>query len=330
VVAGAVTPTPFGGSDQIVLNIVAQQRFPAILQRRSARVLPMRVSQDKGDRRSPRRPISLLAPVGDETVHVRDDGPKDASPIVLVHGFLGSMHWFDRLIPLLSNDFRVIRTDLIGHGASSDNKGGYAPEQQARVLSSLLEELGVQEATLVGHSMGGDIAIAALEQGLMVTNLVIINEGPDYTSINRSRVNSVLRVPGIGSMLYRSLSDAAIRAAVATFFAPGFPIATAFDVPERPVWDVRAVKYACFRGSQVEKERYVRDRPLDNRLRALGVRTLVLVGEKDQVYGGARAADRYRAVPTVTVETTIEAGHSPMLESPDWTANKIRHFVETA
>ena len=63
--------------------------------------------------------------------------------------------WFYCVIPLPSRDFRVIRTDLIGHGASSDNNGAYAPEQQARVLSSLLDECGVQDATLVGHSMGG-------------------------------------------------------------------------------------------------------------------------------------------------------------------------------
>jgi pimeloyl-ACP methyl ester carboxylesterase len=64
-------------------------------------------------------PIGLLVPVGDETVQLREDGPADAPPIVLVHGFLGSMRWFDRLIPLLSNDFRLIRTDLIGHGPNT-------------------------------------------------------------------------------------------------------------------------------------------------------------------------------------------------------------------
>lgn len=271
-----------------------------------------------------------MVPVRNETVHVQEDGPADAPPIVLVHGFLGSMHWFDRLIPLLSNDFRLIRTDLIGHGASTDNNGWYAPEQQARVLSALLDERGIHDATLVGHSMGSDIAISALEQGLMAKNLVIINEGPDYTVVNRSLINSVLRVPGIGSLLHRSLPDAAIRAAVATFFAPGFPMATAFDVPERPVLDVRGVKYPCFRGSQVEKERYAGDRPLDSRVRALGVRTLVLLGEKDQVYRAAPSADRYRAVPTATVETTADAGHSPMLESPDWTAKKIRRWLRLA
>ena len=295
-----------------------------------ATILAMPASHEATGNLSARRPLGRLVPVGDETVHVREDGPPNAPSIVLLHGFLGSLHWFDRLIPLLAKDFRVIRTDLIGHGASSDNNSGYAPEQQARVLNSLLDQLGVQAATLVGHSLGGDTAISSVEQGLRTQNLVIINEGPDYTLVNRSAVNTLLRVPGIGPVLYRSLPDAAVRAAVATFVAPDFPLTSAFDSPQQPVWDVRAVKYSCFRGTQREKERYVDDQPLDDRLRSLPMRTLVLLGEKDQVYRAEGSADRYRAVPPVTVELTADAGHSPMLESPHWTADRIRRFIDGA
>lgn len=266
-------------------------------------------------------------PVGDELVHVREDGPTDAPPLVLVHGFLGSLHWFDRLVPLLSDRFRVIRTDLIGHGASSENGHGYAPEQQARVLRSVLDALGVRAATLVGHSLGGDIVISLVEQGFAATGLVVVDEGPDYTLIRPSRANSLLRVPGLGSLLYRHLPTAAVEAVVGTFFAPGYPARTAFDVPDRPVRDVHAVSYACFKGSQDGKERYVAQRALDARLGAVGVPTLVLFGERDRVYHGAGSAARYRAVSGVTVETTPDAGHSPMLETPAWTAERIGTFL---
>ncbi|OPX13348.1 alpha/beta fold hydrolase [Mycobacterium sp. AT1] len=260
-------------------------------------------------------------------VHVRKDGPEEGPAIVLVHGFLGSMHWFDRLVPLLSNDFRVIRTDLIGHGASSDTEGGHSPEQQGRVLKHVLEHLGVTGGTLLGHSLGADVAIAALEQGLIADDLVVVNEGPDYSTFNRNRINLLLRAPLIGPALYRILPTAAIHTAVATFFAPGFPVAGAFDAPLQPVWDVHKVKYRCFLASQVQKERYVADRPLDQRISALGIPTLVLFGERDQVYRSASSTLRYRAVANATVETVADAGHSPILESPEWTAETIRHFL---
>jgi pimeloyl-ACP methyl ester carboxylesterase len=93
---------------------------------------------------------------------------------------------------------------------------------------------------------------------------------------------------------------------------------------------VRAVKHSCFRGTQREKERYVDDQSLDDRLRSLAMRTLVLFGDKDQVYRAGGSADRYRAVPTVTVELAADAGHSPMLESPHWTADQIRRFIDSA
>jgi pimeloyl-ACP methyl ester carboxylesterase len=290
----------------------------------------MPASHGSTGNRHARRPVGRLVSAGGETVHVREDGPPEAPPIVLVHGFLGSLHWFDRLTPLLANDFRVIRTDLIGHGASSDNNGGYSPEQQARVLNSLLDELEVDAVTLVGHSLGGDTAISCVEQGLRTQSLVIINEGPDYTLFNRTAVNTLLRAPGIGPVLYRCIPDVAVRAAVATFFAPNFPSTSAFDAPQQPVWDVRSVKYSCFLGTQREKERYVDDRPLDDRLRSLPMRALVLFGEKDQVYRVDGSAERYRAVPNVTVELAADAGHSPMVESPHWTAEQIRRLIDRA
>jgi pimeloyl-ACP methyl ester carboxylesterase len=182
-----------------------------------------------------RRADDLMVSVGDEMVHVRDEGPKRGQTIVLVHGFLGSTHWFDRLAPLLAEDFRVIRTDLIGHGASSDIEGGYSPDAQGRVLTRVLDYLGVTGGTLLGHSLGADVAIAAIENGAIVDYLVVVNEGPDYTTFNRNPINALLRAPLIGPTLYRGLSAAAIRAAVARFFAPGFPMVTAFDAPLQPV-----------------------------------------------------------------------------------------------
>jgi pimeloyl-ACP methyl ester carboxylesterase len=167
--------------------------------------------------------------------------------------FLGSMVWFDRLAPRLAEGLRVVRTDLLGHGRSAKPDRGYAPEDQAGILDALLGQLGVTSATVLGHSMGADIAIALAERGGTVEQLIVIDEGPEYMVATPPAVNSVLRLPGIGGLIYRSLPAFAFRMAVMSFFAPRYRLTDAFHTPERPVDDARAVPYACFRSSQAEK-----------------------------------------------------------------------------
>ena len=271
--------------------------------------------------------VGTLVSVGTCEINVREDGPKDAPPIVLLHGFLGSTHWFDRLAPLLSDHFRVIRTDLLGHGRSSKPQLGYRPEDQARALFALLYRLGVADAPIVGHSMGADVAISLAEQGFPASRLVIIGEAPDFTVADPPAVNSLLLRPRIGPMLYRSLPAFATRAAVAAFFAPGYRPAAAFDVPDRPIRDARAVPYHCFRDSQVEQKLFLAEAANDVRLRGLGVSALVIFGDQDQLFRSAESCDRYRLVPNVSVETIPGAGHSPMLENPSRTAEIILAFL---
>src|SRR5579875_2025388 len=95
-------------------------------------------------------------------VHVQEDGPADAPPLVLLHGFSGSLHWFDRVVPLLADAFRLVRIDLLGHGST----GGPAADAplQARVLEAVLAALDVDGATVVGHSFGADVAAELAER----------------------------------------------------------------------------------------------------------------------------------------------------------------------
>src|SRR5438270_13971189 len=79
-------------------------------------------------------------------LHVLEEGPDDAPALVLVHCLAGSMRWFDRLAPLLVNDWRLIRVDLLGHGGSPWPPEGYELENPARLLRGALVGLGGRRA----------------------------------------------------------------------------------------------------------------------------------------------------------------------------------------
>ncbi len=274
-----------------------------------------------------RAPIGLMVSIGDREIHVREDGLQIGMTLVLLHGMLGSMRWFDKLVPLLSENFHLIRMDLLGHGYSSKLADKYSPEEQARAIATVLDRMGVSGATVVGHSLGSNVAISLAEQGADVSRIVIIDEAPDYSLANPSTANSILRTPGIGPFLYRNLPDFALRKALSIFFAPDFRLEAAFDVADRPILDARAVLYDCFRNTQIEKERFVADKPLDVRLRELNIPALILFGQLDQVFQCAGACRRYGTVPNAAVEVLANAGHSPMLEDPTSTAQFLYPFL---
>ena len=80
--------------------------------------------------------------------------------IVLLHGFLSSTFSFRRLIPLLNQDFNVISVDLPPFGKSGKSKHYiYSYQNIARTVIGLVEDLGINKVTVIGHSMGGQISL---------------------------------------------------------------------------------------------------------------------------------------------------------------------------
>ncbi len=96
--------------------------------------------------------------------------------VVLIHGLGTNAKGWTRNIPALAQDHRVIALDLPGYGYSDKKAYPYSMSFYATVLKELLDGLGIGHATLVGHSMGGQIAmVAALEHPDMVDKLVLIS-----------------------------------------------------------------------------------------------------------------------------------------------------------
>ncbi|WP_075618679.1 alpha/beta fold hydrolase [Paenisporosarcina indica] len=96
------------------------------------------------------------------TLSYQDIGKGDA--IVLLHGFCGSHAYWDRIIPLLSEENRVIIPDLPGSGCSAFSKGNYEVEYMADILNELLSYLEIEKITLCGHSLAGYITLAFAEK----------------------------------------------------------------------------------------------------------------------------------------------------------------------
>jgi pimeloyl-ACP methyl ester carboxylesterase len=253
-------------------------------------------------------------------IHVHEDGDRSNPPLVLIHGFQASLRWFDRVTPALAREYRVIRIDLLGQGASEKPRDGYTMEEQGDTVAAVLRELGIRRAAVVGHSMGGQVVTALAERHReLVDRLMVIGTSPE-NRFNRNRfTQKVAALPVVGHALRRVLPHRAHRRQVDLAFADGT------DVPDALYEDPERTTFKSFTGSRDGNREYREQRPLDERLAGSGIPLDVIFGSEDELVDpkGARAWD----VPHTRVAVLPGAGHSPFVERPGQMARIIAEFA---
>ncbi len=273
-------------------------------------------------------------PGGD--VQVTDSGEPDGAgaaraPIVLVHCFGCSLHWWDAMLPTLSERHRVIRIDLLGHGGSAKPKSGYAITDQAGLVAGALDRLNVQGAVVVGHSLGGTVAVALAEQASeLVDRVVIINQAPDSSYGDLNFLAQLTATPVIGEALWRMKVGSLIKDGYKQAFAPDFDIDSGFANPDQVVDDNRAMTFTSYTESLDAEGDFTDAIALDGRMRAAAVPLMAIFGTEDQIYDVGPAVSAYAAVPGARTAEVEGAGHSPNVEKPEETARLIIEFAADA
>lgn len=248
-------------------------------------------------------------------LHVRQDGPREAPVLLLLHGSAASSSSWDALVPLLTPLHHVIRIDLPGHGRSAEpDDGDYTTPEQARRVGTALDRLGVGPVLAVGHSSGGYTATALAEQRPdLVTALTLISTGPGMDAF---------LAPGSAAFQPERWppTDEQIRRFASTGFRAGF------EVPQELVDELRGMTFHALTAAMRASTAYLEHRALPDRLKPLGKPLQVIFGEEDRRWSPASAAD-YRVVPDARVELLPDAGHTPILEDPARTAALLLPFA---
>ncbi|MEV0247222.1 alpha/beta hydrolase [Nocardia sp. NPDC050712] len=269
-------------------------------------------------------PIGTMVSVGGTEIHVREDG--SAGPrVLLLHGFSGSMHWYDEVAARLAAEHRVLRVDLRGHGGTGGNSG-LDPRAQAHLIAGLLDQLDATAVTAVGHSFGADVALELARASRRVHRIVIIDQAPDYSFATLPPGASILGLPGLGTIVNRYTPAFLIKLFMRNAFAPGFDAATAFDDPGRVIADTRATAGPMYREVGNVRRSRLAATPLDQQVAAAGLPTLVIHGRHDALYDCAATVARYEAVGAHT-HVIEDAGHSPNVEQPEAVAQALATFA---
>ena len=254
--------------------------------------------------------------------------------VVLIHGMVNSSRHWESVALRLAEEHTVIAPDLIGHGESATPRGDYSLGAHAASIRDLLAVIGIERATIVGHSLGGGVAMQFFYQFPQRTErLVLVSSG----GLGRE-VSPMLRtaaLPGASAALWlvahprvvaafaggghrmrqrgaaKGVYLQAIARALRPLSQPG--AREAFLQTLRSVIDVRGQRV-----SARDRLHLLRDMP-----------TLVVWGERDNTIPLEHGRATHAAVPHSRFETLPRAAHFPHLEDPEGLAAVLRDFIHT-
>ena len=260
-------------------------------------------------------------------LHVALAGDEAAPPLVLLHGLGGTWRLWRRTIDGFARSFRVVAVDLPGFGRSRPYPGGAFPlDGVASRLSEALDALEIERHLLVGHSMGGGVAIAyAAARAERVERLVLVSPaGLVATGAVRAswRTPAWHRVGREASRLAEPLLVASRRSRRAVF--------------ARLVHDPDALATAdvlsLVRGSRTGRGTpaagiAIAHAGLRDRLGRLTMPTLVVWGSDDRVVSPEYGSRLAGALPDGRLAVLPETGHLPMVERPDALVDAVAGFA---
>jgi pimeloyl-ACP methyl ester carboxylesterase len=273
-------------------------------------------------------PVDLLTLHG-HTLSYRREG--DGPVVLLIHGIAGCKENWDAVVPALAAHCTVIAPDLPGHGASDSSATDYSIGGLAATMRDLLLALGHERATLVGHSLGGGVAMQfAYLFPEHTERLVLVSSGGLGRTVNpllRSAAlpGSELVVAGLGHTAQAvgrilgpvlGFTGARVQPDLAEV---GRGMASLADAGTRAAFlsTLRAVV------GPVGQRVFAGDRLY----LAAGMPTLIVWGDKDPIIPVGHGRRAHAAMPHSDFVVLEGVGHMPLVEAPRALAEAILRFM---
>lgn len=259
--------------------------------------------------------------VNELTVNYTDQGPEEAPAIIFIHGFPLNLSMWDHQVEALKDNFRVITYDIRGHGESDAGNEAFTIDLFVSDLIGLMDTLKIDKATLCGLSMGGYIALNAIENypdrfdALVLCDTNCMADSPEAKEKRIKAVESIIK-DGVNKYAEGSILN---------LFAP--------ESFKTKVAEITSVKQMIINTSELA---------LCSALLALSSRsetcsklvdihvpTLILVGEKDILSPVTHAKFMHENIKNSTLEIIEQAGHLSNLEYPEVFNQHLKLFFES-
>lgn len=236
-------------------------------------------------------------------------------PLVLLHGFCETHEIWEELIPLLAAHARVLSIDLPGFGDSMLPKTPFSIDEVAAQVMGWLKEKGVQAPVVVGHSLGGYVALAMARQDPDYCQKMVLFHSsafadPEEKKGNRNKTIDFVKRNGVAPFL---------ETFVPTLF---------FDKNHPSISRVRSITARTPAETLIAYTEAMRDRPSrEDFLKKYKGLTLVMAGEEDGVIPIEISRKMAELSPKITFLTLEKTGHMGMYENTGNAAKALIDFV---
>lgn len=240
-------------------------------------------------------------------------------PVILLHGWLGSWGIWQETMAYLSQFYRTYALDFWGFGESGTNQDSYEVKDFVKMVDQFTEKLGIYNAPLVGHSMGGTVSLSVAIQYPQFAQKVVVIGSP----IDGSSLSFLLKWFGnriIASIVYTNLWAFRLTMRV---LAPLYTRDRRW--PSMMDRDLSKISLESFLLSIAS----LRKTDLRPHLNRITIPVMGMYGDKDIVVNPNQWQALSQGVPKARIERKSSVGHFIMLDDPLWFRSTLRNFLDS-
>ncbi len=279
---------------------------------------------------------SQFVEIGDGvTVHLRDEGPRDAPAIILLHGSNADLHTWEPWVQGLKDSYRVIRFDQVGHGLTGpDPKDNYTRDNYVADIGEVADRLGLQRFILGGNSMGGKHALAfAVAHPERVTGLVLVDgsggpmldlakDKPEKKKDSGNIGFRIARMPGI-NLLVEQITP---RSLIAQSLEQSVSVkSVASEAAVDRYWEL--LRYPGNRRATLKRFSLPYDPLTEAEIAGVKTPTLILWGEEDRLIPVEAGRWLDKVMPATTLVVYPKVGHLPQEEAVEATLGDLKPWL---
>jgi pimeloyl-ACP methyl ester carboxylesterase len=241
-------------------------------------------------------------------------------PVILLHGWLGSWGLWQETMAILGKTYRTYALDFWGFGESGKKRDSYAVQDFVSLVDQFMEHLGIEQAPLVGHSMGGTVSLSvAIQYPQRVRKVVVVG-----SPIVGSSLSLLLKLFGrrpVAYLIFHNLWGLRLGFRLLSPFYtrdPRWP-----DMMARDLSDTTLESFLLSIAS-------LRETDLRPQLSQIKIPAMGIFGNKDIVVNPEQWKPMLAGIPHSRIERFPQAGHFPMLDEPQRFQEILRDFLDSS
>jgi pimeloyl-ACP methyl ester carboxylesterase len=249
------------------------------------------------------------------TLNYLEQGDRSGETVILLHGFTDSWNSYARVLPMVSDRYHVYALDQRGHGDSSKHRCCYTMNDFAADVIAFLDAQGIEEATVVGHSMGSMIAqLVAIQHPDRVSRLVLIGSMVVGGNEGITEFNKIVQtlVDPIDPVFVRDFQVSTLHREVPPAFLDKV-VAESLKVPAH-VWRQALASFA--------------EQNTTDNLDKITAPTLILWGDQDLYFPRSDQETLSQSIRDATWLVYEQTGHTPHWEQPEQFVADLEHFLQ--